>query len=198
MPNNSQKGFTRQNFQEKTSDGFTLVELMIVVVMIAMLATIVLASLSGARAKAGNAKVAAQLANMRARASFFLGAVGAAYIVATPYSGTIAGSPGTTNTGTAATGTLFNDPAIADYSLYSLASSLPAGTNMYYGWDGISPGSGGKWFFAASTTTGGYCVDWNGGSNTYTGSALATLTVASWTTAGVFPNATVAGNYLCN
>jgi prepilin-type N-terminal cleavage/methylation domain-containing protein len=56
---------------KKMQKGFILIELLVVVAIIGILASVVLASLNTARAKGADAAVKANLANMRAQAELF-------------------------------------------------------------------------------------------------------------------------------
>jgi prepilin-type N-terminal cleavage/methylation domain-containing protein len=54
-----------------TKKGFTLIELLVVIAIIGMMSSIVLASLNSARAKASDATIKADLANLRSQAALY-------------------------------------------------------------------------------------------------------------------------------
>lgn len=172
--------------------GFTLIELLVVISIIGVLATIVmLAVFSPSKSKANDAKITSQLSQMVIQSFLFTGA-GSAYI--TPSSYQVSSSiSGEASGGTDASGILFNDTDTISNSLYALASKLPANTYIYYGWNGEPTTTSGKWFFAASTSTGGFCVDWRNDKVTYEGGSL--TDVDDWTVP--FPG-TVSPTYSCN
>lgn len=183
----------------KNSKGFTLIEIMVVIAIVAALSAVVLAFLGSSRNKGNDSKIQSQLKSMAPQAQLFSGTLGTAFTVGglaqtTAYSGSITGAA--SPSGTPASGTLFNDTNISHYSLYRLASALPNGTLMYYGWDGISPILGGKWFFAATTSDGAFCIDYTNNAKKYVG-AIITTNPSTWVQVGVFPSAQ-SPNYLCN
>jgi prepilin-type N-terminal cleavage/methylation domain-containing protein len=177
--------------------GFTLMELLVVVGIIAILATLVIALTGNARDKTKDSKIRSQLGQMNSQAFLFSG-VGSGTIVS-PYlmNGTIIGQVA----GGTDASRLFNNTTVSSNSLYLLASKLPR-THIYYGWNGQNTTTTGRWFFAAQTSVGAFCVDWKNEKKEYVGTAISsnpTLT-GSWTGPGVFPNAISSGPnpYSCN
>ena len=176
--------------------GFTLIELLVVVAIIGVLATIVMVVLSSGKTKSKDAKIVAQVGQMTSQSFLFSGAMPSTAVVMGPYqvSAGITGVPNTPTAGlgTAASGTLFNATSSSLNSLYSLAESLPGSTYIYYGWDGANPNLTGRWFFAASTSTGAFCNDNKGTKKIFTGTPPTTL--ADFTAAFPLANST---NYSC-
>ena len=150
-------------YQDKTinlSKGFTLIELLVVIAIIAILATIVLTSLSGATKGGNDSKIKGTLSGMRAQAMQYntTTALATNSVPATPPT---AGNG--TNPITAAAGNLFSDTTSGSNSLDTMIKGLPSNTIVTYYSNGISPVAGGAWAFAAALTKGGaMCVDYNG------------------------------------
>ncbi len=159
-----------------TKKGFTLIELLVVVAIIGVLATIVMAVLSSSRDKGKDAKIVAQVGQMTSQGFLYSGTmVAPSPTVIGPYqvSAGITGVPNTPTVGlgTTASGRLFNATSPSLNSLYSLISTLPSDTYIYYGWDGGNPNLTGRWFFAASTSTGAFCNDNKGTKKVFEGAS---------------------------
>ncbi len=122
--------------------GFTLIELLVVIAIIGILASVVLASLGGARQKGADAKIQAQLSNMRSQAMLYSGTNGTAAL------GTCDPTSTTSLFGTADNGLskLFKDLTLTGSQCYS---------------NGI-PNDGGVWVVAFPLSSGAFCVDSTG------------------------------------
>jgi prepilin-type N-terminal cleavage/methylation domain-containing protein len=130
----------------KFKKGFTLIELLVVVAIIGILSSVVLASLSSARSKGNDAKVKAQLSNIRVAAELYAEGAGN-------------NSYGTTTT--TCTAGMFTDTSSGIAALVNI-NNYPSGTILDCG------ASSSAWSVAASlsggaTTSGpAWCVDSTG------------------------------------
>lgn len=160
--------------------GFTLLELMVVIAITAIVSTIIITWLGSSKSRGADSKIMSHLRSMTSQAQLFVGANTA--VVATTATIPLTGAAG---------GSLFTDTN-ATNSLYRLANGLPTNTAVYYAKNGISPLAGGYWAFAASLSTGSFCVDYTGvGKISNTGTAMTTATAST-----IYPN--LAGSYSCN
>jgi prepilin-type N-terminal cleavage/methylation domain-containing protein len=152
--------------------GFTLIELLVVIAIIAILAAVILASLSSARGKGNDAKIQAQLKQMISQSQLYTGT----NTLVTPGPSTLASFAAGTN--------LFTDNDPTHKGLYFLISKLPPteATYLYYGTDGVSPSSGGQWVFASSLSSGAFCVDYT----SFSKKISTVITGANWVVA--YPN----------
>ena len=73
-----QKGLSSSEFfgRKNSTAGFTLIELLVVIAIIGILAAIVLTSVGGARTKAKDAAIFAQISSMRAQAELYYSTTG--------------------------------------------------------------------------------------------------------------------------
>jgi len=156
----------------KDQRGFTLIEVLVVILIIGVLATVVLAVMGSAKTRSNDKKVAAQLKTMISQA---LLSNGGALLTSGTYSGSLSVEAGLTPTGLndattiptyGATGSgsgtrnLFTTGVASENGLNKLIKGLPKGTMVLYGKTKGTPGNAaGTWAVAASTSTGSICVD---------------------------------------
>jgi prepilin-type N-terminal cleavage/methylation domain-containing protein len=148
--------------------GFTLIELLVVIAIIGILASIILASLAVAQAKARDAKIEGQLENMRAQAELYTGN-GATFGAAT-----CATTVNTLfDTGSNGLGTLLGGLTLSN-------TRCASGLGL--------PKTGTKWAVAVlMNTTGAWCVDYTGASRgTHADGVTAYSSLADAITAGAF------------
>ncbi len=158
-----------------TAKGFTLIEILVVIAIIGILATIVLTSLGSARTKAVDAKAQAELSSMRGQAELFYG----------DYNdyGTALSDPGsdtdgevcrTATGGGSSSGTLFEPSSISYLSdgLDQLIQSIPLGYTVTCWTDPSGGGGLGQataWAVSLQNpdATENWCVDSTGAAKVY-------------------------------
>ena len=135
----------------KTSKGFTLIELLVVIAIIGILSSVVLASLTTARAKGQDVAVQSEIASLRSQAELYYSSTGNSYV------GFCAATTGTGNPAAIMAGINSQVPAFSKASLTNCVASST-------GWAVWAPLPSG---------VGGFCADSSGKSASSTGTTIA-------------------------
>ncbi len=147
----------------KDQRGFTLIEVLVVILIIGVLATVVLVALGDSKKRANDKKVAAQLKAMIPQALLYTGTNVTGSFSAIGNNNPSGALDATTLNGdTSNTGNMFNySGSLNRNSLYKLIKGLPKGTTVIFAKGiGNQTNAAGQWALAATTTTGSVCVDY--------------------------------------